>query len=109
MKNLVAIAFDKFKNTTVGRFVCNHYYILGFILVGLHILITNQYNIYDMIKAKLTISKLNNEYSYYQNKIQEDSIKLYNLQTDNQNLIKFAREVYRMKGDKEDVYILMYK
>ena len=57
----------------------------------------------------MSISKLNDEYVYYQNKIQEDSIKLHNLKTDNQNLVRFAREVYGMKKDKEDVYIMRYK
>ena len=109
MKNMVSYLFDKFKNTTVGMFVCQHPYWVLFFVVLIHTFFFNQYTLYDMIKSKMSISKLNAEYDYYQNKIQEDSIKLHNLKTDNQNLIKFAREVYGMKKDKEEVYIIRYK
>lgn len=109
MKNFAVNLYEKFKATAFGRFVCNHPYMVGYMLVVLHLCITNQYRVYDMFKAKSTLSKLNQEYTFYQNKIQEDSLKLHNLKTDNNNLIKFAREAYRMKGDKEDVYVLMYK
>lgn len=109
MKNMFSYLFDKFKNTTVGMFVCQHPYWVLFFVVLIHTFFFNQYTLYDMIKAKMSISKLNAEYDYYQNKIQEDSIKLHNLKTDNQNLIKFAREVYGMKKDKEEVYIIRYK
>ena len=106
---MVSYLFDKFKNTTVGMFVCQHPYWVLFFVVLIHTFFFNQYTLYDMIKAKMSISKLNAEYDYYQNKIQEDSIKLHNLKTDYQNLIKFAREVYGMKKDKEEVYIIRYK
>ena len=101
MKNIVLNFFKKVKNTAIGRFVCAHPYLVVFIGVMIHLFFFNQYTLYDMIKAKMSISKLNEEYEYYQNKIQEDSIKLHNLKTDNQNLVRFAREVYGMKKDKE--------
>lgn len=109
MKNIASYLFKKFQSTSIGRFVCAHPYLVVFIAVMIHLFFFNQYTLYDMIKAKMSISKLNEEYDYYQNKIQEDSIKLHNLRTDNQNLVKFAREVYGMKKDKEDVYIMRYK
>lgn len=109
MKNIVTKLFRKFQSTAIGRFVCAHPYLVVFVLVMIHTFCFNQYTLYDMIKAKMSISKLNDEYVYYQNKIQEDSIKLHNLKTDNQNLVRFAREVYGMKKDKEDVYIMRYK
>ncbi len=109
MKNILLVAIDKFKNTRVGGFVWQHPYLVGVFVVLFHLCVTNQYKIYDMVKAKFTISKLEREYDSYVNKIQEDSIKLPNLRTDHQNLIKFAREVYHMKADKEDVYLIMNK
>jgi hypothetical protein len=38
------------------------------------------------------LNKLRNEKEYYANKIEEDSRKLKELSTDNDNLEKFARE-----------------
>ncbi|MBO4244004.1 MAG: septum formation initiator family protein [Bacteroidales bacterium] len=106
MKNLVQVAWNKFKDSRFGGFVCQHPYLVLIIAVFFHLCVTNQYNLYDMIKAKFTISKLRTELDAYQTKIQEDSIKLHNLRTDNRNLVKFAREVYHMKSDKEDVFII---
>lgn len=53
------------------------------------------------------LHKLRNEKEYYVNKIEEDSRKLMELKTDNDNLEKFAREQYRMKKPDEDLYIVL--
>jgi cell division protein FtsB len=53
------------------------------------------------------LSRLKSDREYYLNKIEEESRKLRELKTDNDNLEKFAREQYRMKKPDEDLYIIM--
>lgn len=53
------------------------------------------------------LRRLQADREYYQNKIDEESRKLRELKTDNNNLEKFAREQYRMKKPDEDLYIVM--
>lgn len=53
------------------------------------------------------LRKLKNDREYYINKIEEESRKLRELKTDNNNLEKFAREQYRMKRPDEDLYIVL--
>lgn len=43
---------------------------------------------------------------FYREKIIEDKKRLHELQTDRENLEKFAREQYYMKRDNEDIFIL---
>ena len=109
MKSLFSRLYGKVEHYAVIRFVVHHpYWVMG-IIVFIYVCFFNQYNLYDYRKAKLTISKLDAELEYYEAKKAEDSIKLYNLKTDNENLIKFAREQYMMKANNEDVYVIKTK
>ena len=109
MKNLLLRLYGKVENYSVVRFVVRHPYLVMSIVVVFYVCLFNQYNLYDFIKAKHTISKLDSELEYYVAKKTEDSLKLYNLKTDNENLIKFAREQYMMKANNEDVYVIKTK
>lgn len=53
------------------------------------------------------LRKLKLDREYYIKKIEEDRRKLNELQTDNDNLEKFAREQYRMKRKDEDLFIVV--
>jgi cell division protein FtsB len=51
--------------------------------------------------------KLNQEKEYYLDKIDQDSTRLHQLKTNEENLEEFAREEYYMKKENEDIYIIV--
>ena len=52
------------------------------------------------------IHGLKKEIQHYQGVIEESKTKLNELQSNEKNLEKFAREQYLMKKDNEDIYII---
>ena len=63
----------------------------------------------DMIPDMMLSKRLEKEKDVYLQKIHDDSIMLNELQTNDENLKKFAREQYFMKADDEDVFIVIEK
>jgi cell division protein FtsB len=51
--------------------------------------------------------ELQEEKEFYRQKIREDSTKLHQLKTNEENLEEFAREEYYMKKDNEDIFIIV--
>ncbi len=43
---------------------------------------------------------------YFQGKIKEDSTRLHELNTSDENLEKFAREKYHMKKEGEEIFLM---
>ena len=64
----------------------------------------DQYSWLLQWKIKQSINALTVEKQYYVNKIQNDSTMYSELQTNDNNLEKFAREQYFMKAADEDVF-----
>jgi cell division protein DivIC len=62
---------------------------------------------YDQMKLKKEKENLDTEKNFYIGKINEDSLSLKLLKTDDKSLEKFARENYMMKKDNEDVYVIL--
>jgi cell division protein FtsB len=53
------------------------------------------------------LRQLEAQVDFYKHKIQADKQKLYELQTNDENLEKFAREQFLMKKADEDVYLIV--
>lgn len=64
-------------------------------------------NLISRVKEIRQLNKLKAEKEYYMNRIQSDSEKIRELETDNDNLEKFAREQFRMKKPDEDIYVII--
>jgi cell division protein DivIC len=64
-------------------------------------------NLVERFQYLREISRLNDDKTYFQKKIGEDSERLKQLKTNKKNLEKFAREQYLMKRDNEDVFVLV--
>ncbi len=60
-------------------------------------------------KIKQSINALSAEKQYYIDKIHSDSTMNSELQTNDNNLEKFAREHYFMKAPDEDVFVIVEK
>ncbi|HZJ74330.1 MAG TPA: septum formation initiator family protein [Perlabentimonas sp.] len=82
-------------------------YILTIAIFLLWMLIFDSSNWVDVYREYSKIKKLNKEKEYYLEKIEEDRQKLEELQTNNENLEKFAREQYLMKKPNEDIFVIM--
>jgi len=66
-------------------------------------------NLFKRISDKQEISRLQNELGQYNKEIDANRKKINELQSNDANLEKFAREVYLMKRPGEDVYIIPEK
>ena len=60
----------------------------------------------DVYREYKRIKKLEQDKEYYTNKIENDRNRLNELQTNNENLEKFAREQYLMKKPDEEIFIV---
>ncbi len=65
-----------------------------------------QYGLLSIYQSKKRIEALRIEYMHYDSLVRRDSLRLNQLQTDNANLERFAREQYYMHRDNEDVFVV---
>lgn len=70
------------------------------------VLFFDQNNMLDRKKYVNEYKQLLKDKAYYLQKIEEDKKRLEELQTNNENLEKFAREQYLMKRDDEEIFII---
>ncbi len=71
-------------------------------------MLTNeQYNVRTRYKNKETIEKLEYQIRFYQLETKKNKEKLQLLQSDKDNLEKFAREQYMMKKSNEDIFVVV--
>ncbi len=80
---------------------------LLFFIVWIFAIDNNNY--FYRTKMKKKISELNVQKTYYKDKIHEDSIRLFDLKTNDDVLEEFAREKYLMKKKNEDLIIVVEK
>ena len=67
----------------------------------------DQNNLIDRVKTMHNIYQQKRTKVYYQEKIKSDTRKLQELETNRENLEKFAREQYFMKKDNEDIFVVV--
>ncbi len=53
------------------------------------------------------LALLQEQVNFYKHKIEDDKRRLYELQTNDENLEKFAREQFFMKRANEDIYVIV--
>lgn len=98
---------DKIKNL-VNKVppVFRNRYILTVLVFFVWLILFDNNNLIDRFHYMKNMRQLEADREYYLNRIEEDSRKLKELKTDDENLEKFAREQYFMKKDNEDIYII---
>ncbi|MBP5473966.1 MAG: septum formation initiator family protein [Bacteroidales bacterium] len=82
-------------------------YVLTIIIFLIWMIFFDSNNIINRIKEKRMLNKLEEEKEYYLQKEEREYGELRELQTDNNNLEKYAREQYKMKNPDEDIYIIV--
>ncbi len=73
----------------------------------IYMLFFDSFNIIDRVKNTRKIKQLEKEIEYYNNLIESDKQRIHELQSDDRNLEKFAREQFLMKKDNEDIFIVI--
>lgn len=83
-------------------------YIVSLLVFFVWILFFDQNNLVDRYISIRDIRQLEKDKIYYRMRIMEDSIRMDELRTDNENLEKFAREQYLMKRENEEIFIIEF-
>ncbi len=79
-------------------------FVLLFIVIMLFLF--SDSNVMKRIESDSEIRSLKKQIEFYRKKTEEDKIKLHELQSDKDNLEKFARENYLMKKDNEEDFVI---
>ena len=79
-------------------------YVLVFLIFMVFFIFFDKHNLISRWEISRKNKQLEKEIDYYQKKIQEDKFKLYELNSSNENLEKFARERYYFKKNDEDIF-----
>ncbi len=82
-------------------------FVLAAIIFTVWISFLDENNLLERFQNLRELKQLKADREYYQEKIEEDTKRLNELKTDNDNLEKFAREQYLMKKDNEDVFVIV--
>ena len=82
-------------------------FLIAAVLFLLWLGLFDQNNLLVHRKLKNEIKQLENDIDFYQQQIANEKRKLEELQTDKNNLEKFAREEYLMKKENEDIFLIV--
>jgi cell division protein DivIC len=85
--------------------VINKYFIT-FVLFFIYVVFFDEHNLIERWKSAKKIQQMEEEVEFYKAEIKATKQKTNELQSDDENLEKFAREQYRMKKDNEDLFII---
>lgn len=84
-------------------------YLVIIVIFAIWLLIFDKNSMLNHIKNNNKYHKLQVEKEYYLDKITEDSTKLEELKTNDDNLEKYAREQYLMHKKNEEIFIIVEK
>ena len=91
---------------TAAPIVLNKYFIsITAILIWVVFFDTD--DLFSQYKLIQQLKQLRIERSYYQTEIEKSKNDIYELQTNTENLEKFAREKYLMKKDNEELFVIV--
>lgn len=93
----------------IGRYIFSKFSKVQVIIILVIIVcafIISDSNIFTRLGYDIEIHELKGQIEYYKDKMADDKRKLNELQSDKENVEKFARENYRMKREDEEVFIM---
>ena len=88
-------------------FFLRNKFIVTLLVFFVWLLFFDEYNLVSRAKNNKRIAELENLKEEYISEIERNKRLLQELQGDDDNLEKFAREQYQMKKDNEDIYIVL--
>jgi cell division protein DivIC len=90
----------------IGKAFINKY-LLAFAVFVVWIIFFDANNLMQHKQNLKELALLEEQVDFYKNKIKADKQKLFELQTNDANLEKFAREQFLMKKADEDIYVIL--
>ena len=81
-------------------------YVIIVLAFGVYFVFFDSFNLGTRFSNGRKIKNLENDIAYYQNEIELSKRQKEELQSNNENLVKFAREEYLMKEKNEDIFIV---
>ena len=82
-------------------------YLIALLAFVVWIVFFDDNNLRQHQKNKMELALLEEQVDFYKHKIEADKRKLYELQTNDENLEKFAREQFYMKKADEDIFVIV--
>jgi cell division protein FtsB len=98
----------RFEISKLVPFLKNKYFLVGMAFV-FWVMLFDENNLIERRQLAKEMKQLEKDKEYYQEKIQIDAVRLKELQTNDKNLEKFAREQYLMKREDEDVFVVVHE
>ncbi len=81
-------------------------YVIIILVFGVYFAFFDSFNLKTRFSNSRKIDKLESDINYYKNEIELSKKQKEELQSNNKNLEKFAREKYLMKQKDEDIYLV---
>ncbi len=96
----------KFRLNKWTKIILNKYLLVGlFFVIWMLFFDQNSYLLHKNLDNE--VNELNHDKAYFQNQIKVESLRLYQLQHNPEEIRRLAREKYLMKKDSEDIYIIV--
>jgi cell division protein FtsB len=90
----------------IGKAFINKYLVAFVVFIG-WIIFFDANNLMQHKRNLKELALLEEQVDFYKNKIKADKQKLFELQTNDANLEKFAREQFLMKKANEDIFVIV--
>lgn len=84
-------------------------FVLTVLIFGVWIALFDQNNLLDRFSEMKKLRALEDEKAYYSKKIKDDQRRMNELESNKEDLEKFAREEYLMKKENEDIFVVIEK
>ena len=84
-------------------------YLITFVVFLVWIFFIDTFDIITQIRMNNEFKQLKEQQEFYKAEIEKDSTKVYNLNNNPEEQVRFARERFLMKKDNEDVFIVRDK
>ncbi|HBH47056.1 MAG TPA: septum formation initiator [Bacteroidales bacterium] len=97
------------RNFNLKKFlpVLRNKYVIAAFAFFVWVFLFDENNLIERYQLSSELRQIDKDRKYYIEKIEEDAARLKELQTNDENLEKFAREQYLMKRDNEDVFVVV--
>ncbi|MDP3915977.1 MAG: septum formation initiator family protein [Bacteroidota bacterium] len=82
-------------------------YLIAFAVFVVWVMFFDENNLKKHRQNLSDLAQLEAQVDFYKHKIEADKRKLYELQTNDENLEKFAREQFLMKKANEDIFLIV--
>ncbi|GHV43458.1 hypothetical protein FACS1894180_2590 [Bacteroidia bacterium] len=92
----------------IKRILLNKYVIV-LLVFAVIVVFFDDHNLISRFATDRKINKMEKEIQHFQTEINSNKQKIHELQSDNENIEKFAREHYLMKKKNEEIFIIEEK